>query len=482
MAREATGQQAPDRIHVGDAMAWAVGQGLLWANGGCSTNPMGFPGYGQLYWGNDRTYRWMLQHPVLRLVRSICVSPIVASSWEYVKTDPSVPDSSVDLVSQVMNPLRIQLLNDFFIRGRDHGWASGEIIWEQKALQGKERTIISRVKPLLQESTQILHDDGGNPIALRNHVGVGGPVDIAMPYKGWLYTYDGECGYLYGRSWLENVRRTAWADWLDCAQQLMKLGAKITGILTVVTAPAGSFPTGKYDASGKEIRISYKENAETVIKALASGEVAGAFMPGLSLNVDAKGNVEAYKVLAQLAGKSLITVDTKDFGGNSPAITGILERMKHDEELMFMGGLRPARTGLEGVHGTKAEAGVHTDTGTTNSENDDKDFARQCQPLVNSVLAVNVSEKARDSVRISCPSLVDRKSEIVKAILLSICNVPELAAEVAGTLDIPGALKFLGLQVTGKFDAERVKEGLSKAKDAGAVKNPEPQGGRPKGN
>jgi hypothetical protein len=37
--------------------------------------------------------------------------------------------------------------------------------------------------------------------------------------------------------------------------------------------------------------------------------------------------------------------------------------MKHDEELMFAGGLRPSRTGLEGKHGTKAESGVMTDTG-----------------------------------------------------------------------------------------------------------------------
>lgn len=475
MELESTGPQARGDERVTSI----VGHGLMYANGGDPFNPMGFPGYGMLYTGTDTNYRWMLQHPVLRLVRSIAVGSIVSSTWEYVKSDKAVPDEQVELIADAFNPIRTQLVNDFYVRGRDHGWACGEPIWESRLISGRMRTVIARVKPLAPEHTEVLEDPCGNMTGLRNMVRVTdvSSVDLPAPYKAWKYTYDSENGYHYGRSWLENVRATAWKDWLDCAQQLQKLGAKITGIITVITSPSGTFPTGRKKADGTYEHVSYKENAELVVKALASG-APGAWMPALGIAVDPKGNIEANKVLNQLAGKPLINVDTKDFGSNAPAILGILDRMKHDEELMFAGGLRPARSGLEGQHGTKAEAGIHTDTGTMNSENDDKDFARQVQPLLAATLAVNVSEKACHNVRISCPSLVDRKTEVIKAFILAAMNVPALAGAIMECLDVTKGLKFLGFSTMQDFDPKKAIESLTQVNKAPAT--PEPQGGRPK--
>lgn len=448
------------------------------ANGGTRHNPMGFPGYEWAYTGSPLTYRWMLQHPVLRLVRSIAVGSIVSSTWEYEKSEETVPDERVEFVKYVFDRIRTHLLNDFFVRGRDFGWAPGEIIWGTETVRGKIQQIIQRIKPLSQEQTDVLEDGYGNFTGLRNYVSSPDAAfaDLAAPYKAWKYTYDSEAGYHYGRSWLENTRATAWKDWLDCLQQLQRLGSKITGIVTVVTSPAGTFPTGRVGADGKPEYVSYKENAEIVIRALANGS-PGAWMPALGIAVDPKGNVEANKVLSQLAGKPLINVDTKDFGSNSPAILGILERMKHDEELMFGGGLRPSRSGLEGQHGTKAEAEVHTDTGTMNSENDDKEFAVQVQPLIDAVLAVNVSEKARGTVRISCPSLVDRKTSVLKSLILAGMNVPVIAGEVMATLDVTSALKFLGLRTLKDFEPAEAIKSLTQVNKPKAVSDP--QGGRP---
>jgi hypothetical protein len=430
MVREESGEQRDNSQN----NAVTTG-GLLFGNGGSWANPLGFPGYDRLYTGGYDSYRWMLQHPILRLVRAIAVSPIIVSSWEYEKTRKNVPDDNVELVKNNFDLLRNDMLTEFFVDGRDMGWKGGEPIWD--IVDGNWNIV--RMKPLLQDITEVLADKKGNFVGLKNYAdvdGVGG-VELVAPFKAWKYTYDGLNGYHYGRSWLENVRATAWKDWLDCAQQLQKLGAKIAGIVSIIVSPAGSFPTG----DPEKPTITYRENAEKVIKALANG-AAGAWFPSLALAIDAKGNVDAMRLLADLAGKSLTSITPVDFGSNSPAILGILARMRHNEELMFAGGLRPARTGLEGEHGTKGQA-------------------------------------AKGTVRINPASLVDRMATLIKALLLAGMNIPEFAQEFFKTLDVNNAMKLLTLKQVKQFDANAIKLESKKPDGETPPRNPEPQGGRP---
>lgn len=464
------------------------GGGLLYPGGGGFNNPMAFPGYGSLYTGNPLTYRWMLQHPVLRLVRSIDVGIIGASHWEYATEEgDSVPDEWIKLVSRTMDKLRPQLLADFFVRGRDYGWAGGELIWEHDERDGSMR--ITRVKQLLNDLSFVMHDPNGNFTGIRNMVSLDGmpEVDVPGPFKAWKYTFDSEAGYHYGRSWLENVRATAWKDWLDAAQDMKKLTGKISGIISVVLSPAGSFP-GRIDpTTGKPKEISYRENAEHAIKALANG-AAGVWFPSLGLMPDSKGNLDAMKVLIELAGKSLTNFQVLDFSGQSAAIRPILDRMIHAEENMFAGGLRSPRTGMEGKHGTKAEAEEHTDTGTLNAEMDDREFARQCQPIIDALLVVNAGPKARGRVQIKCPSLVDRKAAVLKAFLLGLLNEPHIARSIATSVGdkFSDVFKVLGIPNQEVFDAAKMMQEVEADRNKTSAnvpdkrtKNPDPQGGRP---
>jgi hypothetical protein len=319
---------------------------MLRANGGTYANPMGFPGYDSLYSGSYQTYRWVMQHPIVQLVDAIAVGPILTSEWEYEKSDKRVPDSDVELVRSNLDPIRTQLLQDFFRVGRRYGWAGGEPRWEISQ-RGSETRLVA-VKPLLHDITEILKDRYGNPTGLVNYRvpedSDKTEVRLPFPYKGFLYTYDSYAGDPYGRSWLENIRATAWKDWLDAAQQLQLLGAKIAGITSVVISPPGEF----LDEQGN--RVSYRKNAEIAIGAIADG-AAGVWFPSIALAIDEKGNIDAIKLMAELAGKSLTSIETLDFGNNAPAIKGQLERMIHAEELIFAGGLRPSRSGLQGSSG-----------------------------------------------------------------------------------------------------------------------------------
>ena len=448
---------------------------LLQANGGSFDNPMAYPAYSQLYVGSPVTYRWMLQHPTLRLVRSIAVSDILASKWEYRKKDDGVPDAQQEAVKENFNRLRTDLLCDFFIRGRDYGWASGEPIWE---VNGRETTL-ARVKPLLPDYTTVLQDSFGNFIGLKNNVNEDGHapgIELSAPYKAWKYTYDGECGYHYGRSWLENVRMTAWRSWLDSSQQLARLGGKITGTQIVVTTPTGTFP----GPNGKT--FNYRDIALDFVKQIAMGG-PGGWIPGINIPTDPKGKADIAKIISELVGKSQVSFQLLDFGSSTPAIEGFLKKMQHEEELMFEGGLRPARAGLEAKHGAKADAEVHTDTGTKNSELDDRQFARSCQSLVDCYLALNYGEGSCGNITIHTPPLVSNKLGLIRAIILSLCNNPAFAQALCDVLNIDDLLSFLDFTLLKgkKFDSSSMLK-YTQVHSPKAPGSSEPQGGRPPAN
>ena len=457
--------------------------GMLFAPGGSFLNPLGFAGWGNPYFGNELTYRLMLQHPVIRLVRSITVGIIAANTWEYEIVEGRekfITEKQVKETGQILDGLRPRLMADFFARGRDYGWASGELIW--KYADGQYELV--RVKPLLNEVTKIIRDGNGNPIAIRNEVSQNGEpfVDLPMPYKAWKFTYDSEAGYVYGRSWLENFRSTAWIDWMDAMQQISKIGSKISGVITIIRSPAGTFPGPPDPTTGKPTTVSYRQNAIDTIEALANG-AAGAWFPSLGLLPDAKGNIDAMKVLVELAGKSLTDVSVEDFSGNSQAIGPLLDRVRHAEENMFAGGLRSPRVGMETKHGQKADAEEHTDTGTLNAEVDDREFALECQPLADALNAVRYGERTIGAMRIKPPSLVDRKAQVMKAVMLSLNNDPSIAHESCGTLDMDKIYKALGLPLKGTFNADDVKKAVQQASQKKLDRQqPNPQGGRPDNN
>lgn len=488
---EQTGDQRYGHGSPGDHKYGSYENGLLWGNGGSIANPMGFPGYGYAYSGTYSTYRWILQHPIVRLVRSIAVADILCNKWEY----KGERDDEVKLIQKNFDELRSQLLSDFFVRGRDYGWAPGEPIWEMRGTE----TWLASVKPLIVDETDCLRDAWGNFSGLLNRIPLGLPpnndsrdntgtlppyapeVRIAAPYKAWKYTHDSEAGYLYGRSWLENIRATAWRDWLDCAQQLQKLGAKITGIQLILTVPAGTFP-GKLDAAGKPTPVSYMETAAKIIKDMANG-APGAVLPALNLGLDGKVNkLDTAKIIAELASKSVINANLLNHGTNTPAIEGLLSRMRHAEENMFAGGLRSPRTGMSSQHGGMADAEQHTSTGDKIAEVEDQDFAKQLQPLVDAKLVLNKGIARKGMVRIVPPSIADNKRAYFKALMLAAMNDPEIAAEVLGNvIDVNKELDYIEVTRKGEYNAERVAKAKEKAQPKGmnTNKQPEPQGGRP---
>jgi hypothetical protein len=428
------------------------------AAGGSWDNPMGFPGYHDGYYGNPPTYRWMLQHHTVRYARAVRTSQVAANSWEYAKKTRFATEEMVNAVKRIFDRLRPSLIDNFYRRGCDYGWQGGELIW----LISEGQYELDRVKPLLVDVTTVLQDRNGNFTGLRNYrtdlYGADKAVDVPAPFKAWKFTYDGEAGYHYGRSWLENLRATSWKEYLDAAQQLQRLGAKITGIITIIQSPSGTYPGP--DGS----QVSYQDSCIQLITDLAMG-AAGGWLPTINVSPNEKGQINILEYIKQTAGKSLTTIDVKDFSGNAAAIGPILERMRNAEAGMFQGALRSARVGLEAKHGAKEEATVHTDTGTINAEEEDEMFARACQPLVDAVLMANWGDRAKGAIEIAPPSLIDRKEQTMRAILMALFQEPAVRIEGAQSLDVDKIMSTLQIPTKVPFDGARlVKEQQAAAK------------------
>lgn len=419
------------------------GVGLLWAAGGCVTNPCGFWGYADGYPQSYQTYHWMLRHPIVQLVREIRTAPIIASYWQYRKADDSVPDARVELVKRNLDPIRAQSIEEI-IDGMDYGWQPFENIWDSAG--GETRLV--ELKALSQWMTSPLVNDKGRLVgvsqgAVDTSVEKDGQRTDGLPigYKSWVYTYKKKRGNVFGRSWLENFRETAWKGWLDCAQQIQKIGAKIAGTQALVRSPKAN-----------------KDACIQLVKDLSNG-APGAWLPNLVDKIDVNGQADMWKLLIELSKTSLMDIQVLEFGDTAPAIANILDQMRHYEELMFAGGLRSTRTALEGKHGTKAEAGVHTDTGMLSAEADDDSIAIQAQVIVDAILELNFGPSARGSVLIDAPPLVDSKAQQFAALIDKLSSNTAISAALAKHVDMDEMLNGLDIPIRegSKFEIEEPK-------------------------
>ena len=144
------------------------------AGGIPSSSAGGLPGFFAAAPGTYQTYRQISAHPTNALVRGIVAAPIVANSWRWKKCRPNVPDEWVNFAQQVLGPLRQSLVRDA-LRALEFGWVGFEKIWQIQ----NGRRVLTRLKPLLWDCTEILVDDHGNPAGLLNRPPGTPPVVLA---------------------------------------------------------------------------------------------------------------------------------------------------------------------------------------------------------------------------------------------------------------------------------------------------------------
>lgn len=352
--------------------------------------------------GTYATYRKISAYPTVALAIATVTAPVIASKWVW-KNKPKTPKRWLKFLSNMLDPMRDQVMRDA-LRALVFGWQGFEKVWNEK----EGRLVLSKLKPQIHDHTQIWIDRNGNPVGLRNSPPGGGEAANLMGSKFWLYTNDPAEGP-YGRSRHENIREH-WHNARQVEQRLAQYLKKIANIVVQLHYPEGQ----AQDASGAT--RSNDEIAQQIIEAVTSGK--SVRMQNLFAACDIN-NPSDLEVAAKLAGQSQWVLSAFEAAGTNHA-AGLLDSLAYYDKEIFRGWLRPERTGLEGEHGTQAEAQVVTNTGLIESELVDRDVISAFnRGVVDDILVLNFGERARGAVYIDPTPLSDaaerRASLIIRA-------------------------------------------------------------------
>jgi hypothetical protein len=372
--------------------------------------------------GTYQTYRQISAHPTNALVRGMVGSPIVANTWHWKKCRADVPDEWVELVQQVLWPLRQGIIRDC-LKALEYGWAGFEKIWRIQ----NGRRVLARLKPLLWDCTDILVDEHGNVAGLLNRPEGEEPV-LLTAGKFFLFSYDGEAGNPYGRSRHENIRE-AWSESEQIRQRLAQYMRKVAGIVVQLHYPEGT----SRDAAGAERPNQWL--GQQVLDAVSAGRSV-MFPNGFASASDPR-------LAYELAGKSPWQLSTLQAGGTDHA-PGMKLVLEYYDALIFRGWLRPERTGLESRYGSKADAKTHTDTATLDSELVDREIADAVtRGIVDELLVLNFGQRARGAVAIEPAPIETDGLEVLRGVLTAL--IARDAGRTAGKIDVGALLEELSV-------------------------------------
>ncbi len=373
------------------------------------------PGFLSPQPGTYGVYRRMSAHPTLALAKSIVTAPILAGSWSFearrpdgkrrrravigdgVQSDPidQMLEDRCRFVQRQIEPMRAAFLVEA-LRALEFGWRPFEKVWDVR----DGSVILRRLKPLLPDFTFLQVDANGNFAGVAQ-------MDVRLPVeKAFIYSYDGEAGNLYGRSRHENARQ-AWSCWQQVDDRTAQLATKVSAIIPLVHYPLGQ----SRDASG-QLRDN-GDLADVILNGLGSGR--GVKLPNLF------ANSEDPRLSADLAGKSSWMVSFLEAANAAHNLTGLTERQRYYDALMFRAWLRPERVGLESQHGSRADASKHTETGLTDSELVHADICDQFnRGVVDELLTYNFGSGTVGSVYVSPSPLQEAKRALLQKLMQAV--------------------------------------------------------------
>lgn len=326
--------------------------------------------------------REVRKDPTVRLVRALARAPVVASGWS-VEMKEGANEEAKTLIEAVMEPLRLFLLDTATAGCLDFGWQPYELVLEQDKKLGK--TVISKLKPLLQDITSVrLDKKTGSFMGLRQ-AGEGGKNIDLKPEECLVLTYDREGDNYYGQGAIDCVINIQTA-WDNAERGVDRYCRKIAGAHWVVHYPDGETMFNGAATSNAEIATSLLKTLE------ASGSIAvPKGVEGMVQDLNKDSTLWKIELLA-------------DSGGQAPFI----ERQRYLDILKVRAFEVPERAVLEGEFGTKAEAEVHADMALLAM---DLRHQRIVQTLnwyiVNRLLQINFGDEAIGTVYIKSEPIVD---------------------------------------------------------------------------
>lgn len=335
------------------------------------------------------TYRKLRTDPTLALARAVSVAPVLASSWEVEGED----EERVELIREQVLPIREQLLEPAMYGGIDFGWQGFEEVWDSRG----GRTTLKKIKPLLQDITEVLVDAVTGEFAGYRQGAVTLPVDaclhVAFRVEGTQW---------HGQSLMENARRVH-NEWVEANAGAARFDRKIAGSHWVVYFPPGSSPMNGVSKPNDLI-------AQDILRSLESS-----------------GSVAVPRTVA----KWMDELNKDEMGWKIELITsrgegGFGDRLRYLDVQKVRAILVPERMALEAEFGTKADAGVHSNLAVTMRELEHKHVTRLVNwHLVDRLLALNWGEEARGSVLLKPTPLTDEALGYLRSVYSALLVNPQ---------------------------------------------------------
>lgn len=396
--------------------------------------------------GSYATYRMMGLDPTFRLIRTLIWSPILSSTWtvqaaEGIEVDETgkkftfdptsgrvtkVPQSAIDFIKDQIIPLRMSLLREC-LRYLEFGWRPFERVYElgNGGPNGGRMFTLPKVKPLLPEFAQILHDGHGNFGGLTCGGLNSGMVPTGEgrlpPNKSWIVTNDGEAGNLYGLSRYE-PGFDAWCDTQVIRRDQYLLRGKLSGVMPTLYYRPGNTKIDGQDVDNFQV-------AKQIIAVVMAG--GGMLVPTTEYSdTDLQANPE----LAAIAPWKLVI---EDAGSYAPAMAGMIADQEYRDKLKVRAWGWPERAVLEAqASGSRADSESHTASAMQDIENIDDDIAAQVSQgsplydvpgLVDELLRLNWGDGTQGAIILKPAPLVDDKLETYQALISAVFASPAIA-------------------------------------------------------
>lgn len=363
-------------------------------------------------------YRDMRRDPTIALAVPLMHAIIQASPWSVEATE-NAPEGAKEFIDGLLQPIRLHILSHVLQGNTTFGWQPFEKVFSQDNLG---RIVIHKLKPLLQDITNILVDSETGAFAGLQQTT--DPVVTLETEDCLLITIDVEGTNWYGWPLMENVR-APYNQWLEVEKAAMRYDKKIAGASIVI-----KYPRGFSNLNGVP-----EENASIAKSVLNNFQASG----GVILPSSSKETLEDDTVTDNEWSAEILS-DASAGRGN------FTERQKYLDALKVRGFGLPERAVLEGQFGTKAEAEAHADFAITNQEVRHEKIVLQINwHLVNQLLRLNYGEEFENTVYVVPSPVADVKRNYLKSVYNSLLNNPMGFAEEIDEIDRQALRDQLGI-------------------------------------
>jgi hypothetical protein len=362
-------------------------------------------------------YRMARRNPTVKLVRSIIIGAVASAGWSYKCAD-GVPDERTRFIRSQMERHRAAFVQRAMAGGVDFGWSPFEAVFDFDP--GAGMIGLTKVKPLLQDITDILVDDlTGDFLGFRQ---VKNGAYVAVPYTGgaviipWRMEGTNWHGEALMRDVLDIVRQ-----WNVANAGAAKYDAKIVGSRWVVYYP--DKPGGMKSPWGVDRVEKYNyEIAQAILDVLETSGGVGVPTTAAQYVNELNSETMGWKIEA-----------LSDKGG-APLL---MERLRYLDVLLCRGMEMPERTMIEGAaEGQKA--GTETAQGFAIG-NLAMAGAYICavanMMLLDPLLAWNYGSSAKGSVYVEMNPIGDEARELLTEIVRDVLKAQPEKMDLDAAMD-----------------------------------------------